>query len=345
VGQVKDLDYDELDKAVNSLIGGNPRDNRADNQPRHDDVKKTTPSQSTVRTLASSASPLVARRSTGQFMDVVHPSSNMRPSLPLIMPERKIGLKTVASMPAKLVDNPVLRPASAMPAPTPAANNSWPDPIDYHANNRDDMSNNSQPESHDDTEGDDIDKISDDINKTLGQTPEDPSESPFISGAKVDKRPLGAFSAESSDMANESSLVEASSDQSDRNTINEQTNDVDAPLPAELQSDLLSIESSGSASPMDSSISSAPTAPSTNMPVNNQLTDNGSISKQYQEQPSSGDQNTGAIYDTDAYHKTLLLPAKTKSDWMWVLWIFILLIIGAGAGAAVYFFVLPQLHL
>lgn len=342
---MKDLDYDELDKAVNSLIGGKPSDNHTNNQPRHDDVKKTTPSQSTVRTLASSASPLVAKRSTGQFMDVVHPSSNMRPSLPLIMPERKIGLKTVTSMPAKLVDNPVLKPASVMPVPTPATNNSWPDPIDYHANDRSEVAGNDQPVSHNDNEGDDIDKISDDINKTLGQTTEDPSESPFISGAKVDKRPLGAFSAEPSDMMNEPSPTNDRTTQPDHNAASEPANDVDAPLPAELQSDLLSIESSSAASPIDSSISSAPIAPSVNTPSNNQLADNGSISKQYQEQPSSGDQNTGAIYDTDAYHKTLLLPAKKKSDWMWVLWIFILLIIGAGAGAAVYFFVLPQLHL
>lgn len=336
---MKDLDYDELDKAVNSLIGGNSSNSNTNNQSRHDDVKKTTTSQSTVRTLASSASPLVAKRSTGQFMDVVHPSSNMRPSLPLIMPERKIGPKTVASMPAKLVDNPVIKSASAMPTPT-TVNNSWPDPIDYHANNH-----NNQPAPQDDADGDDIDKISDDINKTLGHTPEDPSESPFISGAKVDKRPLGAFSTESSSTTDEPSPSETPSDQSNHNDNNESIDHADNPLPAELQSDLLSIESSSVTSPVDASISTASTSPSVNVPVNNQLADNGSISKQYQEQPSSGDQNTGAIYDTDAYHKTLLLPAKTKSDWMWVLWIFILLIIGAAAGAAVYFFVLPQLHL
>lgn len=62
-----------------------------------------------------------------------------------------------------------------------------------------------------------------------------------------------------------------------------------------------------------------------------------SIPQQYKEQPSTGDQSSGAIYDTENYHEPLSHPAKKKSGWMWVIWILLILIIGAGGGAAIYF--------
>lgn len=68
-----------------------------------------------------------------------------------------------------------------------------------------------------------------------------------------------------------------------------------------------------------------------------------SISQQYQEKPNTGDQHSGAIYDTDSYHKAVVQPAKKGSGWLWVLWVVLLLAIGAGVGAAIYFFVLPIL--
>lgn len=62
-----------------------------------------------------------------------------------------------------------------------------------------------------------------------------------------------------------------------------------------------------------------------------------SIPPQYKEQPSTGDTESGAIYDTSTYHQPLMHPTKKKSGWLWVLWIVLILIVGAGAGAALYF--------
>lgn len=62
-----------------------------------------------------------------------------------------------------------------------------------------------------------------------------------------------------------------------------------------------------------------------------------SIPPQYKEQPSTGEKESGAIYDTSTYHQPLAHPAKKKSGWLWVLWIILILIVGAGAGAALYF--------
>jgi len=66
----------------------------------------------------------------------------------------------------------------------------------------------------------------------------------------------------------------------------------------------------------------------------------GNIVQQYEEQPSTGDQTNGAIYDTSTYHQPLdAKPAKKKSSALvWVLWIVVLLIVGATAGAAWFYF-------
>ena len=62
-----------------------------------------------------------------------------------------------------------------------------------------------------------------------------------------------------------------------------------------------------------------------------------SIPQQYREEPSTGDKDNGAIYDTDTYHQPIAHPAKKKSGWMWVVWIVAILLLGAGGGAALYF--------
>ena len=62
-----------------------------------------------------------------------------------------------------------------------------------------------------------------------------------------------------------------------------------------------------------------------------------SIPQQYREEPSTGDKESGAIYDTDTYHQPLAHPKKKKSGWMWVIWIVVFLVIGAAGGAALFF--------
>jgi hypothetical protein len=105
----------------------------------------------------------------------------------------------------------------------------------------------------------------------------------------------------------------------------------DTPLPAELQPGLLSIEANE-----DPSKANFPADPD---PA---LTGPTSITKQYTEQPSTGDKPTGTVFDIEAYKKPQT-SKKKKSGWLIVLWIFLLLVVGAGIGAAMYFFVLPRL--
>ena len=308
---MKDLDFDEIDRAVNSLAGD-----------------KST----------SSADPSsTVQRSTGRFMDVVPPSANTKvtPTMPeSVSRDSAIINPVIHELPvmAELIGTP--------PAPAPADKN-WPDPIDIPSNNSADKTSEPAKEENEDA---DIDQINNDITKSLTENSSESPDTPFIAGTKVDKRPLGAFSNESVPEP------EKTADIPPTNLI--------TPMPAELDKDLLSIESDSTTRPIASStpteslpkLDATPAvsavSPATPTPVapatDNQPVGPTSITQQYKEQPSSGDQTTGAIYDTNDYHKALLKSPKKKSGWMWVLWIAILLVVGAGAGAAVYFFVLPK---
>jgi hypothetical protein len=189
-------------------------------------------------------------------------------------------------------------------------------------------------------------KIGKDITDALSEEVDGPQESPFLSGTKVDKRPLGAFSTEVPAPTTELPSLETIPDEITDASTNQKPSDTDTPLPAELQDDLLLIESGGSMLLEDESkpveVSPTPTATNTPAVADNKSVGSTSITQQYKEQPSSGDQNTGAIYDTNAYHKAIVRPVKKKSGWSWVLWIIVLLAVGAGIGAVVYFYVLPH---
>lgn len=368
---MKDLDFDELDRAVNSLVVGAPGSN-VSNEPKEKTLDIDTGSlqqpasdQSTAPVTPS----LAGRRSTGRFMDVVHPSSDMRSAL--VMPERTshqgATIDPITKTPTVLGEVKLPVPNNILPAAAPKTND-WPDPIDFHESNKNTADKNETPaENKDDNEDADIDRISDEITNTLDPKPDKPLESPFLSGTKVEKRPLGSFSNEtpiqppvSAPMPTLTStpITQSSSapkDITENNTL----------LPAELQDDLLLIEADSSTQPAEksdkitdsASVATATTAAvSTTTPVSETkptsvtsapIVDEKSagptsITQQYKEQPSSGDQNTGAIYDTNVYHKTPMSLAKKKPSWLWVVWIVVLLVVGAGAGAAVYFFVLPN---
>ena len=106
---MSDIDFDELDRAVNGAIGGNnmpAANNTPAMTPRANEEAQTVPEtpvaqeaptvnlveRTTVTPLSSSASVVptppmaskapAARRSSGRFMDMVHPSSDMRSQAP-----------------------------------------------------------------------------------------------------------------------------------------------------------------------------------------------------------------------------------------------------------------------
>jgi len=347
---MKDLDFDEIDRAVNSVSAGEPApvvDNETPVKPADDPaIEPVEPTQLPT--------PLAGRRGSGHFMDVVHPSSDMRRSS-LMMPKRPTDHKPatvdVSTASTETVTESDSEPKGAPMAPTtPKPENNWPDPIDYNE------SKNEAPKNVDETdaatdEDADIDQISDDITKELTGKMDESSETPFIPGTKVEKRPLGAFSDDAATQPDTQTDKTTDTVDSEKEAKPAGT-DAEAPLPDELQDDLLKIESDGDSD----NLSNAPTVdnekpavadsvlPIPNKPdINNHPAVTTSITQQYKEQPSTGDQNSGAIYDTDAYHKALVRPSRKKSGWMWVVWIVVLIAVGVGVGVVVYNYVLPLL--
>jgi hypothetical protein len=207
-------------------------------------------------------------------------------------------------------------------------------------------------------EDSDITKIADEITASMTQDPAAPLESPFIPDAKVEKRPLGAFSADAAPAASVIAVTSPSESTSSaspapepvtlavaapetlpaESEAPEKPTEADTPLPAELQNDLLNIESNETAAAsVPESQFVPPSAPSTDV-----VPTPTSITQQYTEVPSTGDKPTTTLFDSEAYKKPTG-KAKKRSGWFVILWILLLIIVGGGIGAAVYFFVLPML--
>jgi len=303
---MQDIDFEELDRAVNSVSDGSTA-SAAEPVVAPEPVSVSEPVVATTPLPAAPVSP-AAKRSTGRFMDVVHPSSDMR----LASTER------TAPTPRPEVERPTPPPSEALTLDSSLSASDLPDPIDFLGYNPDPL-NTSTP-------GEVIEE------PATVEEPASPLESPFLSNAQVEKRPLGAFStnepvsdapAFALDSESDTPLLEAP----DAELLLEE--EVDAP---EISEDEVTAQE---AEPTSYTSVSAPVEDVPQGPT--------SITQQYKEQSSTEEQPSGAIYDTEAYHQPLAHPVKKKSGILVVVWILGLIIVGAGAGAAVYFFVLPML--
>lgn len=365
---MKELDFDELDRAVSSLMSDtagsvpdsseSPKEKTLDipssatNTPPttsfdtlQPDVVKKAVEQPSDDNASANAAPAI-RRSSGRFMDVVHPSSDMKQPTPQKPTTRQgINISPAPSplvVPSKLPDVVADdKPKAAEPTTQDAASE-WPDPLDVA---RSHGTNSDQDSTPTDLAGED----------------KAPLTSPFLSDAKVEKRPLGGAvtpAEQPSEPVAEAALPEQDHNVADGASPQDQTVanpiDFDAPLPEELQGNLVAIES-GEAEVTAASTLEAPASANVPAAVEKQpehpakalIPDHftnedmpkgpASIAQQYKEEPKTGDQTNGAIYDTEAYHKPLAHPAKKSSGWLWIVWIILILAVGAGIGAALYY--------
>lgn len=467
---MKELDFDELDRAVNTLMGGvtpSAPTPRVDEETRVIDIPTTIPDTSAASTpvmprftspsrttafapvaaaeppttpdsdpatavVDTPVAPLVTPETTpevaattttasrlsipsrraGRFMDVVHPSSDMKnpsndtpsrapsrmaPSLTPIAnevtdssadqiaameveetPEEAmlygafsepdtIGDAVAAPEVNEVIDTPVTPTAPEEHLePVAQVAHDWPDPlagftaepdaapvVDHSAALITENPSTLQAVSPSEDEAGDDELFTIDTTD-LDEDPE-PLVSPFLTDAKVNKRPLGDRTG---DEPSRAPVLGGLADE----VIT--TSDPDAqlpaepattvqPLPAELQGDLMAVESDNSGDVQDATVATdtdvattpvaAPEA-SPNAPAQPASTDQAtpsvgptSIQQQYKEVPATGDQTNGTIYDTKAYHQPLAHPVKKKSGWMWVLWVFLLLAVGAGGAVALYY--------
>ena len=286
---MQDIDFDELDRAVSSATGA-PVETPA---PSDDSV--------TVKNSAPAASSTpAARRSSGRFMDVVHPSSDMRPATP----ER-----STPRPPEPRVEEPTERSTD------------WPDPLDFHGFTGDELDDKKDEEPKEAVEP----------SKAEETEPATPLESPFLSGAKVEKRPLGAFSFDAPEKPAEPEKPAADETEkapeepkllepSDEELLEEKTE------PKEEEP----VESEPVSEPAPAPEPEEPTGPT-------------SITQQYKETPTK-EEESGPIYAAEATTLALTHAPKKRSSALIIVWIFALILVGVGAGVAIYFFVLPSLH-
>lgn len=429
---MKDLDFDELDRAVNSLMTNVPKSD----MPKPEETEKTleitptldskpvqpphTPDEMPAKpagpTAPPSAAPAphapaptsshsvavpsrsssVASRRGGRFMDVVHPSSDMKAPTPAAPARSIISRQGVTITPSAFVHEPVTSPAPARtsastPVPKPVAaekeddtkspvtpslsptlkphvseqassKSDWPDPLEL-ADFKDDSKKPETP-----TEPKPEEEVAKDESSPL--------TSPFLSGTKVEKRPLGGNNSSASEPGDEPDRAPAFGAKADTDmTVSDpeaqlppKPKEVEPELPEELKGDLMAIEADTTTHQQKDVNANAvkseePAKPKSDDP--GKETDSKSVVKsedvgmptpttplrdgekplaggptsipqQYREEPSSGDKDNGAIYDTDTYHQPLTHPAKSKPSWLWVVWIIAILIIGAAAGATLY---------
>lgn len=390
---MKDLDFDELDRAVNSLMtdaaksdDSKPEETEktlditptlsADTPPSFEkleeataEVTKTpTPSVEAPKPAAPAAKPVpapaapasrppLAARRGGRFMDVVHPSSDMKktttPTHSVSRQGTTIAPAVAASQPPKpaveapadVLETPVEKTPEVPQKPVeqphePAAPVSeWPDPLEM----ADFKTDTPTPEKEE--------TASDEPFVVLQPEKEDatkPLTSPFLPDTKVEKRPLGSSAPTPAEEPDRAPSPDAKLEPMTVSDPNAQlpadpVEAVTTELPEEFQDDLVAVEADTShqeaLNAQAAEKTSAMPMPTAAPQEDEKLLPAGptSIPQQYREEPSTGDKDSGAIYDTDTYHQPLAHPAKKKSGWMWVLWIAIILVLGAGGGAALYF--------
>lgn len=392
-----ELDFDELDKAVNSLMGDvdTSKRNPGLDDPEDNVVTLTTAeatpaapaaSVSAVSASQTSADSSLAVKRRGQFMDVIHPSSDMKatpakvnrqgasvePTTAVTMPESPqpaVATDALAEAAVSSLDMestgtaipPVAQttatpdaPIDAAPAATELPKSDWPDPIDLAMQDEEPIkateavsSTEPAPESaatvpsdtsHQESGEAPSEQIPTEVVDEVAQPAVDaPLSSPFLPDAKVEKRPLGMpvpVELEQQLEPAPSPTEQREEETSPANEAESQINPV-VPLPSELQSDILALESSNS-----QPIAEATTATQAETPTVGveSMAVGGSIPQQYQEQQRSSTGDSTPIYDTSTHTQPLEKPKKKKSPLVLVVVVLVLALVGGLAGAAYYYF-------
>lgn len=167
------------------------------------------------------------------------------------------------------------------------------------------------------------------------------AQSPFLTGAKVEKRPLGdspgtgtgPLLSKFEDSAKDDDIIDF--DLSPEPAV--ETPSVAPPTPENTSITPPRLEPQPQ---LEAHYDDAPAPQPTSTPAHS--SPQVSIPQQYKEQPRQ-EQLSGSIYDTESYHQPVAHHDKKRSPGITILWIVLLIALGAGVGAALYFFVLPML--
>lgn len=338
---MKDIDFDELDKAVNSLMATTPKPGQnAEEIPQSQIVNVAPTAETPVE--PPSVSPIInapeqseltpsrpvapAIRRSGRFMDMVSKPADQRPVRPAVVPtpSSREGL-SITPREEDVTDDPTASSVDSAPVnESTVPITTTLDPIEFSQHME--AADSAPVESSTVPVSDSV------IAQQLGST-----ESPFLSDAVVEKRPLnaGAQDMPPTDLASViSEDTEHYSAGSDRLAgDNDEDEPPFTPQVAELSSDVVAIESANGPGAIQA-IETADALSEVEPP--SAPLGAASIAQQYTKQPSTGDQSHAAIYDASQYPEPISHPAKSKSGWLWVLWVALLLGIGAGGAIVLY---------
>ena len=347
-----DIDFDELDKAVNSLMGQNAVQEEVEQPGASHASTASAPAQQPEPTPAvepptSSAAPLdtpvtpvaapaAVRRSSGRFMDVI-PSNN-----------RYTSSRPTPTAPAR-------REAAPIAPDAPAVS------VDQTAIPSEDFSQNTV----------DLDQNFD--NNFANDTPVDeaaPLSSPFLEGVEIDKRPLGSPAVDSEvSPAQEADLgvMPDPIDFSQQNTeeapqdlggdpwgAESQQEDVviQDPVQPEFSPEMLALEkmSLETDEVIDSQVNSGdevqpavqeiePVAQPAEVAAKETAAPlaSGDIAQQYSPSAEAAPEPSAVFDAASETPATLNHPVKKKSGWSVIFWILLMIIVGVGGGVAVWF--------
>lgn len=352
---MKDIDFDELDQAVSSVLKTPAAPEPAESKPEktEPEAEKSTASEAeqvdvttssveppvaaTPETPAPAAKTPLAIKRRGQFMDVVHPSSDMtgkpgeapapakkvsiQPISTSVEPDPTPGTelpeaKASAEDTEAVTETPQAPVETVEPAP---ADKAWPDPLDVMETQEEETDTQSAPpQTVEDTPVDVATSTDDETTEEAAPT------TPFLTDTKVEKRPLDAFAGEEApaEVAAEAPVAATGS------------------IPPELQPEVVAVE----ANPSDKVEEEAPEvkedvpAPAEDK-AEPEASFNTSIPQQYAASEAQAEDDH-SIFDTKEYHQPIT-PTKSKKrglpGWL-VATLVILLLAGLGAAGGYFWF-------
>lgn len=314
---MSDFDFDELDKAVSGALGNDAVSRSQANVPKETEAPASTPVPTTpVSEPVKPTVPPAIRRGSGRFMDVVHPSSDMRSSRPA---------RGAFTPPEASPTNELTKPSVAEPNQEEAplemttqddafsAVGEWSKPLESPF--LPDAKVEKRPLGGS-AEG-----------ETFASLLEETSKEPLLE-APDEPRLEATTMPDPIDFATQSmNLPFENEDTGEQKPLEE------PPVVEENPLGLIEDDMEGKTlpTPLES-----PQPASNPEPVGPT-----SITQQYTEQVSA-EHSSGAIYDTENYHQPLAHDGKKHSSVWTILGILLLVVLGAGAGVAFYFFVLPN---
>lgn len=306
---MSDFDFDELDKAVAGALETDTPSTSQANATRDVGAPEPVKDAPTPEPVKQPVTPPAIRRASGRFMDVVHPSSDMRSSRPgFTAPAAKPVNERESNDEDELIEAKLISDPSELDSLSESSSpvGEWSKPLespflpDTKVEKRP-LGGNAEAETF-------ASLFEATNNEPLLEAPDEPRLEATTMPDPID------FAAHSMALPSENEDTGATEEAEEPSDAEEVSAEV--PTAEKAEEPVTAVEPVGPVGPT-------------------------SITQQYTEQQST-EEPSGAIYDTENYHQPLAHDGKKHSSVWTILGIILLVLLGAGAGVAFYFFILPN---